>query len=72
MNFSWGTSTEDEYNSCNIFHNAGVTGSDTNLFYKALWMNELPYNQNIIVNPGTASQKYYDLIQKVGRKSVLL
>lgn len=72
MNFSWGTSSEDEYNNCNIFHNAGVTGTESNLFYKALWMNELPYNQNITVSAGTASKKYYDMIQAVGNKSVLI
>lgn len=72
MNFSWGTSSSEEYHRLNIFHNAGVTNAEMNLFYKALWMSEFPYNQNLNINPDTASKVYYDMIQAVGRKSVLI
>lgn len=71
MDFSWGTSSFEEYNRLNIFHNAGVTNAESGLFYKALWMSELPYKKNLIINPNTASKAYYDQIQKVEKVSVL-
>jgi hypothetical protein len=71
LEFSWATSTEADWNILNIFHNAGVTDAAGGLFYKALYMNELPYNKDLKINEGTASKKYYEIIQKVEKKSVL-
>lgn len=70
--FSWGTSTEDDYNKWNIMHNAGVTSSDSGLFYKPQFMNQLPYGKNLEIREGTASRKYWDWIQKTALKSVIL
>ena len=42
------------------------------LFYKALYMNEIPYNKNLEIKEFTASKKYYEIIQKLEKKSVLL
>ena len=72
LEFAWATSNEDDWNRLNIFHNAGVTGSEQGLFYKAIYMNELPYNKNLEIKEGTASKKYYEIIQKLEKKSVLL
>lgn len=72
LEFAWGTSTEDDYNRLNILHNAGVTSSADGLFYKAEWMNRLPYNEPLNIKEGTASKKYWDIIQLVAKKSVLL
>ncbi len=72
FDFSWGTSTEEDYNNMNIMHNAGVTTSDTGLFYKAGFMNQLPYNQPLQIKEGTASRKYWEWIEMVGKKSILL
>lgn len=72
FDFSWGTSHLEEYHRCNIFHNAGVTSSASGLFYKAEYMQHLPYNLNLVITPDTASNEYYDLVQHVGTKSVLL
>jgi hypothetical protein len=71
LEFSWATSTEADWDRLNIFHNAGVTDAAGGLFYKALYMNELPYNKDLKINEGTASKKYYEIIQKVEKKSVL-
>jgi hypothetical protein len=71
LEFAWATSTEAEWNKLNIFHNAGVTDAASGLFYKAIYMNELPYNKNLEIKDGTASKKYYEIIQKLEKKSVL-
>ena len=72
FNFSWATSGIDEFNNCNIFHNAGITGNQYKQFYKADYMNSYPYNLNLEIIENTATRKYYDLVQETGRKSVLL
>lgn len=72
LSFSWGTSTEEEYFKYNIFHNAGVVTDADGLFYKANYMNKLPYNENLNIKPNTASWHYWNDIQKVAKKSILL
>ena len=72
MDFSWATSTEEDYLKMNIFHNAGITGSDSGKFYKAHYMDKLPYNENLQITPNTASWYYWNEIQKTAKKSVLL
>jgi hypothetical protein len=72
MEFSWATSDENDYKRMNIFHNAGITGSDSGKFYKAHYMDKLPYNENLNINEGTASWYYWNEIQKTAKKSVLL
>ena len=62
LEFSWATSTEADWDRLNIFHNAGVTDAAGGLFYKAIYMNELPYNRDLKINEGTASKKYYEII----------
>jgi hypothetical protein len=72
LEFAWGTSLESDYDRLNILHNAGVTTSADGLFYKAEFMNKLPYNLDLKIKEGTASKKYYEIIQSVEKKSVLL
>ena len=72
MDFSWATSTEEDYLKMNIFHNAGITGSDSGRFYKAEYMNRLPYGDILDIKEGTASWYYYQWVRKVGQKSVLI
>ena len=59
-------------NKYNIFHNAGVTTEKEGLFYKALYMNKLPYNEDLKIKENTASFHYYQSIQKVEKKSILI
>lgn len=72
MDFSWATSSEEDYLKMNIFHNAGITGSDSGKFYKAHYMDKLPYNENLQITPNTASWYYWNEIQKTAKKSVLI
>jgi hypothetical protein len=72
LEFSWATSLENEVNKCNIFHNAGATSSADGLFYKAEFMSRLTYNLNLNIKEGTASKKYYEIIQQVELKTCLI
>jgi hypothetical protein len=72
FNFSWGTSSKKDFYECNIFHNAGVTTSESKLFYKALYTTKLPYNDDLKIDENKASYQYFNFIKKVGKKSVLL
>jgi hypothetical protein len=72
FDFSWGTSTEDDFYKMSIMHNAGVTDSSSGLFYKAGYMNSLPYNVELNINENTASKKYWEWIQKTALKSKLV
>jgi hypothetical protein len=72
FDFSWGTSTEDDFYKMSIMHNAGVTDSSSGLFYKAGYMNSLPYNVELNIKDNTASKKYWEWIQKTATKSCLL
>jgi len=71
FNFSWATSGITEYNDCYIFHNAGITGNQHRQFYKADYMNKLPYNLNLDIAENTATRMYYDQVQRTGTTSVL-
>ena len=70
--FSWGTSTGDDFRRLNIMHNAGVTNPHSGLFYKAQYMNSLPYNTTQNIGQDSASWFYWQEIQKTAAKSKLL
>jgi len=72
LEFSWGTSTEGDWDRLKIFHNAGVVSGNDGLFYKANYINKTPYGEVLDIKGGTASKKYYELIRKTATKSVLL
>jgi hypothetical protein len=72
LQFSWATSSEEDWNKYNIFHNAGVTDDKDGLFYKANYMNKLPYNEKLDIKPNTASWHYWNIIQETAKKSCLL
>lgn len=46
LSFSWGTSHINEWDNHPIYHNAGVT-SNKQMFYKADYMNKLPYGLSL-------------------------
>jgi hypothetical protein len=72
LEFSWATSPDNLWDTNNIFHNAGVTCSCNGLFYKAEYVNKLPYNENLNIKEGTTSYEYWKLIQKTAKKTVLI
>jgi len=49
-----------------------VVNSNSGLFYKSEFMNTLPYGVELDIKQNTTSYHYWELIQKVGKKSVLI
>jgi hypothetical protein len=74
LDFSWGTSHMDEYNRCNIYHNAGVTADRRNeLFFKGDYINKLPYSIKLEgFNTNYGAYKYAEQIVKTAETTVLL
>ena len=72
IQFGWATSGPDDWTKFNIFHNAGVTDSQGGLFYKAEYMNELPYNKPLQIKKDSASWYYWNEINETAQKSCLL
>lgn len=63
---------ENWYNR-SFFHNAGVVGPNTGVFFKGLFDNKLPYGYEI-PNPNyrVTGWHYYQLIQEVGKHTCLI
>ena len=70
--FSWATSSEDDYNKMNIMHNAGATSPNDGLFFKSSYITKLPYGELLNIKENTASWHYWNVIQKIGQNSCLL
>lgn len=64
LDFSWGTSSLNDYNKHNIMHNAGVTNNNGGkLFYKGEFINKNPFEADFSsIDPNTASAKYVEAI----------
>lgn len=72
LQFGWATSGPDDWTKYNIFHNAGVTNSNSGHFYKAEYMNEYPYNKPLNISQNYASSFYWKEIQETAKTSCLI
>jgi hypothetical protein len=72
LDFSWGTDSIDRWDATTIFHNAGVTCSCGGQFYKANYINDLPYNKSLRISNKYCSYNYYQEILETEKKSPLL
>jgi hypothetical protein len=73
LEFSWATSTKEEFERYSIFHNAGVQHNMQNeLFYKWNYIKKLPYNDNLNIKEETASFEYWKILKFNGTKSALV
>jgi hypothetical protein len=72
LEFSWATSSIQLWNQLNIYHNAGVTNSQSKLFYKSDYMDKLPYNIVLDIDKNKASFYYWREIRKTAKKSILV
>lgn len=73
MQFCWATDAGTKWNETYIYHNAGVTASNTKLFNKTLFRDKYPYledGENYDKN--SASYKYFSIINKIGKNSCLI
>jgi hypothetical protein len=59
LDFSWATSSQEEYERCSIMHNAGATTRDDGLFYKGEFINSSPFDADLsYVKSNCASYAY--------------
>ncbi len=65
LDFSWATSSYEEFLKKPIYHNAGATKDRPDLFYKGDWLHKSPIGQIITTKKGTASEQYILAIQEV-------
>jgi hypothetical protein len=73
MDFSWATDSSNKWNETTIYHNAGATCESQGTFYKALYMNTLPYDLDIEKFDKEKNCYNYVLeIQETSQKSCLL
>ena len=63
MDFSWATTSIEQWHKNSIYHNAGVTATDTDMFFKGRYIDNIP-EMNIDVSPKKCSYNYYKLIQQ--------
>jgi hypothetical protein len=72
LGFTWATCNSNSIKDNFILHNAGVTSNIPNAFFKGKYINELPYNDNIEVNPNLASSYYWNEVCETAKKTILL
>jgi hypothetical protein len=63
MDFSWATSNISEWHKNSIYHNAGVTEKDDDMFFKGDYIEKIPL-MNLDVSKQKCSYSYYKLIQQ--------
>jgi len=73
MDFSWATDLISRWDEATIYHNAGATCTCGGLFYKALYMDSLPYNIEIEkFNKEKNCYNYVLEIKETAKKSCLI
>lgn len=71
LNFGWSTNHISDTEKYWILHNAGVSSGDKGLFFKGQFVNELPYNKELNLDPNRASFYYWQEVQETAKKTVL-
>ena len=71
LQFAWATSPEGDWFKYNIYHNAGVTSNSDGYFYKSMYINRLPYKDDLEIKPDTANKHYWNIIKETSKKTVL-
>jgi hypothetical protein len=72
LGFSWVTSDIKDVDRYSILHNAGVTPDLKDLFFKANYIDKLPYKDTLSINPLKASYYYYQQVQVAAKHTCLV
>lgn len=65
MNFSWPNDNKADFFTHNIFHNAGVSTNEKDLFYKGAFINKAPFGMDFShVDKSKCSYKYVEMINR--------
>jgi hypothetical protein len=66
FDFAWATCPSERWNDVYFFHNAGVPNNKSEMFFKADYIDKLPYLVNIKnLNKKRCSYKYYQLLKSI-------
>jgi hypothetical protein len=72
LSFCWAPREKESFEKHSIFHNAGVAHNmQGEYFYKYLYLNSLPYKDELGIKKETASYLYWMEIKKTGENTVL-
>lgn len=71
FDFCWATCHTDKWDKMSFFHNAGVVNDKSGMFFKAKYIDALPYDEELDLSNERCSYRYFDLIKKTGVDSVL-
>lgn len=73
MEFCWPTDTVDKWDTCTIFHNSGVMGANSGMFFKVAYTQTLPYNIQLdSFDTKKCSYRYVQEIVETSQTTVLL
>ena len=64
FDFAWATSTIEDWERLNIFHNAGITETGHGFFFKGDYMHN-PLNKELQIREKSAQKHYYEYVKKV-------
>ena len=66
MKFCWATDNINKWEACPIYHNAGVTNDNTDMFNKSNYQHTLPYNLDIsTINNSFCNYEYAKQIKNI-------
>ena len=65
FDFCWATCPSSRWEDVYFFHNAGVPSSNQGMFYKAQYMDKLPFNEGLKLSDSRCSYMYYNIIESV-------
>lgn len=66
LDFCWATDNVERYYKTKIYHNAGVTEANNDLFFKGKYVHTSPFKEDLsFINPNKASIKYVEALKEV-------
>jgi hypothetical protein len=71
LDFVWSTDSVLNIEKHSILHNAGVTDTHVDMFYKGAYINSLPYNQILNIDTNRASSYYWNEVCETAKISPL-
>tara|TARA_R110000751_G_scaffold94339_1_gene184113 strand:- start:1529 stop:2458 length:930 start_codon:yes stop_codon:yes gene_type:complete len=72
FDFCWATCHIDKWDTVSFFHNAGVVDSKSAMFFKAGYIETLPYLEDLEIDDQRCSNKYFNAVKATGETSVLI
>jgi len=68
LDFTWATDPIEKWYENKIYHNAGVTSEENNMFFKGKYVDKTPFHDNLEnINNEKACYKYVEAIKQVER-----